>query len=566
MRKILTILTALLLCMPFLLQPSIVQANPDGFQVTLSTDELKLKKFHRIMAMKNKSKSFQQKKIKHNDHAKALYEITTTSVQYRGQASNTKQDEYFFRIASPSQVQIKANHTSTKIDYLLFGMDTYGNLAFYQNGDTLPAGEYSFIIFVDNATLLSYDYVISGVQFAEVPDTKLPVITMTSPKLPISRLPQNTSQLLFEGITDTEFQLISNETFTHTFNDNFYFYVPLKPGNNYVDMHSFTPSGNAVYINLDFIVPALKRLGGYDRFEVAANVSKEMPPSDTVIISSGGNGKFADALAGGALAGLYQAPILLTGQTSLPEATIAEIERRQPSRAIIMGGVGTVDTAVETQLQELGVSVIKRIDGANRFAVSANAANELTRILGAETKDTAIIANGLDFPDALSASSLTNDALIPTLLINPNSTSLPAEIDAFLKSHPKINKFVIVGGVGSVPSSIASKLDAIGDIQRIDGKDRYVVNLNLIKQFGMDMRYMVFAKGTDYPDALAGGPLAGSLAPTLSPLILTPTSSLYADLKSYLDSKQKEIQVIYLLGDESSISPEVEAQLNTYVQ
>lgn len=562
MRKIFLTLCSLLLLFP-LIQTSYVQANSETFQAITSDDDWKIKKINRIMTIKNQSKSLEMKKA--NQKHQTQNEITTTSVQYRGQASNFKQDEYVFKVAQQSKIQIQANHTSNKIDYLLIGIDPYGNLSFYQDGDTLPIGEYSFIVFVDNNTLLNYDYTIQGVHFAEEPETKLPSISFTSPNLPIHRLPKNTSQLLFEGTTDTAFTLISNESYTRTFQGNFHFTIPLKTGNNYVDMYSFTSSGNATYINLDFIVPALKRLGGYDRFEVAANVSKEMPPSDTIIISSGGNGKFADALSGGALAGLYQAPILLTGQTSLPNATIEEIQRRQPNRAIIMGGTGTVDPAVEDQLRTLGINIIQRIDGANRFAVSANAAKELTRVLGSQTKDTAIIASGLDFPDALSASSLTSDALIPTLLINPNSSSLPSEIDAFLKSHPNIKHFVIVGGVGSVPNTIASKLTSYGSVQRIDGKDRYAVNLNLIKQFGMDMRYLVFAKGTDYPDALAGGPLAGSLAPTLSPLILTPTNSLYADFKTYLDSKKRDIQVIYLLGDESSISSQVEAQLNTYI-
>ncbi|MFC7441146.1 cell wall-binding repeat-containing protein [Laceyella putida] len=568
MRNILILLSALLALLPFSFLPNSAHASKDVIQAAkkTTTDDFKMKKFHRIMAMKQETKQKQQKKSNGESRSPlAADEVTTTSVNYKGQASNTRQDEYVFQVASSSQVQITANHTSTKIDYLLVGMDASGNLSFYQSGDTLPAGDYSFMVFVDNTSALSYDYVISGVQFASEPDLRVPAITFTSPTFPVSRLPQNTSSLLFSGTTDTETELVSNETFTQSFIGDFNFSVPLHPGNNYVDMQSVTATGNATYINLDLVVPALKRLDGYSRYDVAANVSKEMPPSDTVIITSGGDGKFADALSGGSLAGLNQAPVLLTAQTSLPTATVSEIQRRQPSRAIIMGGVGTVDTAVETQLKELGVTTIQRIDGANRFAVSANAASELTRILGAETKDTAIIASGLDFPDALSASSLTSDALIPTLLINPNSTSLPAEIDAFLKSHTRIKNFIIVGGVGSVPDAIATKLDALGDVKRIDGADRYAVNLNLIKEFGMDLRFMVFAKGTDYPDALAGGPFAGSLAPTLSPLVLTPTSSLYANLKTYLDANQKNIQVIYLLGDESSISANVATQLNTYV-
>ncbi|MFC7441133.1 cell wall-binding repeat-containing protein [Laceyella putida] len=563
MHKLFTISLSVVAALQLSVLPATAHATATvGTTQTQLSEADKLKTLHRIMGVKEHSKWQSEPKLSTRG---ITAQTVTTPVNYKGTASNTKQDEYVFRVSSPGTVRITANHTHAKIDYMLAGVDSSGSIQLYQSGDTLPAGEYSFVVMADSASALSYDYVISGVTFASQPDTTLPTIAFTSPSFPVSRLPQNTSSIIFSGNTNAQAEIFSNDDFYKSFTGDFNFTLPLHPGNNYVDLSAVAASGNATYYTLDLVVPTIKRLGGHDRFDVSANVAKEMPLSDTVIIASGGAGKFADALSGGSLAGLYQGPILLSSQSALPAPIVEEIKRRQPTTAVIMGGTDTIGTSVETQLKGLGVTNIKRMSGANRFAVAANAANHLTAELGAATSDTAIIANGLIFPDALSSSSLASDALVPTLLVT--DSKVPVEIETFIKNHTKVRNFVIVGDEGSVSKAVADRLTALGGtVKRVVGADRYQVNLNLAKLYGMDLGHLVFAKGTDYPDALSGGPLAAFSAPVLSPLFLTPTTSLTTSLQSYLDANRSKIQVIYILGDEGSISASVANQLEQYVQ
>ena len=59
---------------------------------------------------------------------------------------------------------------------------------------------------------------------------------------------------------------------------------------------------------------------------------------------------FPDALAGGPVAGLNQGPILLVTKHTIPGPTATELDRLNPKSIVILGGVGVVSSAVETQL------------------------------------------------------------------------------------------------------------------------------------------------------------------------------------------------------------------------
>lgn len=89
------------------------------------------------------------------------------------------------------------------------------------------------------------------------------------------------------------------------------------------------------------------RIGGPDRYAVAVALSRDrFYPGifDTVFLATGLG--FPDALAGAALAGNAPAPLLLVPGTCVPEAVVAEIERLEASRIVILGGEATVAVSV----------------------------------------------------------------------------------------------------------------------------------------------------------------------------------------------------------------------------
>jgi putative cell wall-binding protein len=303
----------------------------------------------------------------------------------------------------------------------------------------------------------------------------------------------------------------------------------------------------------------LKRMNGANRFEVSANISKELSDrgftSDTVVIARGD--LYTDALSGGPLATQSKSPILLTATSSLPTPIQDEIKRRQPAKAIILGGTGSVSTNVETQLQSLGVTNIERIDGPNRFAVSASVAE---KVAAGGTTNTAIIASGLNFPDALSASSVAGQKGYPILLVG--TSSIPDQIKTFIANHPEITNYVIVGGPATVSDTVKTELEGMGKaVTRISGANRFEVGVNLVKHFNMSASSLVFARGDVFADALSGGPLA---ALTGSPILLTPSYSLNSSVGAFLTEKSAEFQTGYILGGFASVTQDLKWKITRY--
>ncbi|MGA1836834.1 cell wall-binding repeat-containing protein [Herbiconiux sp. 11R-BC] len=105
----------------------------------------------------------------------------------------------------------------------------------------------------------------------------------------------------------------------------------------------------AVVANLGAIAPTT-RLGGPDRFAVAAAVSADAFPggASTVYVASGA--VFPDALSGGAAAVNQAAPVLLVTADAIPAPVAAELDRLNPTKIVVLGGTATVSSAVQTAL------------------------------------------------------------------------------------------------------------------------------------------------------------------------------------------------------------------------
>src|SRR5699024_6256681 len=170
--------------------------------------------------------------------------------------------------------------------------------------------------------------------------------------------------------------------------------------------------------------------------------------SDTVILARGM--EYADALAGVPLAYKEDAPILLTPSDELWDATASEIERLGASEAIILGGSNAISDDVSSELEYLGLEV-KRIAGDTRFETAALIASEVAP----EGIDKVVVANGMDFPDALSVASFAAKEGFPILLTK--SDWMPeATTDTIVELESV--RTIVVGGPSVVNDSIIGEL------------------------------------------------------------------------------------------------------------
>ena len=302
--------------------------------------------------------------------------------------------------------------------------------------------------------------------------------------------------------------------------------------------------------------PAVTRFSGADRYATAAAISAGSfsPGVPVVFVATGA--AFPDALAGAAVAGRMGAPVLLVTATSVPAVTTTELARLKPDRIVILGGSGVVSNAVGAALAAYAPGGVFRIAGANRYETAAAIA--FTYFIPGV--NTAFIATGSNFPDALAGAAVAGKVGGPILLVSP--TAIPtATAQALGYLHPQ--RIVILGGTGAVSAGVATALKAYttGTVTRISGANRYATAAAISKAyFAAGVSAVFVATGTNFPDALAGAAVAGHLRVPV--ILVTPTGIPTA---ADIELERLNPGRVVILGGTGAVSAAVAIQLGAYI-
>ncbi|WP_411681658.1 cell wall-binding repeat-containing protein [Clostridium thailandense] len=195
------------------------------------------------------------------------------------------------------------------------------------------------------------------------------------------------------------------------------------------------------------------RLGGQDRFDTnkyivnSMNVQKGTP---IVIVNAYG---FADALSASSVAALNGYPIIMTSNSALTDEAKDMIKNIEPKEVYIIGGYASVGYNVKNQIRELVPSLesdnLISLAGDDRYETSLSICKYFN-----VNSDTAVIANGENFPDALSGSALAAKLNAPIVLTDGSDITKQKEfID---KSNFK--NIILLGGPSSIDFSIEYEL------------------------------------------------------------------------------------------------------------
>ncbi|MGN6688758.1 MAG: cell wall-binding repeat-containing protein [Actinomycetales bacterium] len=188
------------------------------------------------------------------------------------------------------------------------------------------------------------------------------------------------------------------------------------------------------------------RWAGADRYATAAAVSSHTftPGVPDVFVATGAN--FPDALAATAAAGAAGAPVLITPPAGLPTAVKTELARLKPARITIAGGATVVPNAIATALQGYTTGTVRRLYGQDRDGTAAAIAATFAAPVGR-----AMLATGLNFPDALAGAAvagrdhapvlLTDRACLSSVIVNQLNRLTPTQAS-------------ILGGVGAVGAPV----------------------------------------------------------------------------------------------------------------
>lgn len=284
----------------------------------------------------------------------------------------------------------------------------------------------------------------------------------------------------------------------------------------------------------------LKEVYGQNRYDTGVQVSSAGWNEGSNAVVLGRGDLPIDALTGSVLAKKFQAPMLLTMSSSLPDNVAAELNRLQPKTVYIIGGLSAVSKEVQLQIEKLGYSV-KRIAGKNRYDTSVQVANEIG--INSEL----ILTTGKESPDALSIAPYAGIKQFPILFTEQNS--LPPEVKGTIQNGD-IQKVTIIGGENAISAKVAAELSHLGvkTIERIAGANRYETSVAIASRFQgeLNLKSLYFASGVSFIDALPGSAMA---ALNGSPILLTNnTSTLPTSLRDFLEKGLPATPDVTILG------------------
>lgn len=290
--------------------------------------------------------------------------------------------------------------------------------------------------------------------------------------------------------------------------------------------------------------PSESRLEGDNRFETAVAVSQQYGVvGNPVVLVTGTN--FADALAAGPVAAKLDASLLLTTPDSLPSVVAEELSRLQPSEVYVIGSGSSVSDATFAAAAAYSGAKMERIAGVDRIDTAAKLAERFFA-----DADTALLATGWNFPDALSASAAGSFAEQPVLLTTTGS--LASRVVDVIKGG-----VITVGVLGSEASVSATAFDALKPAGatgiRYSGADRYETNIAVNEAYApaTAVDTIAVATGRNYPDALVASVVVDR---ERAALVLTPGACSVPATVEYVAELGSVSEVV--LGSDASVKDE----------
>ena len=309
-------------------------------------------------------------------------------------------------------------------------------------------------------------------------------------------------------------------------------------------------------------VLSVARLFGPHRYATAAAVAAHGRAGEsggTVILASGADANFPDALAASSLSGAEgNAPIVLTDPNALSDDARSTILSLSPSKVYVIGSVWSVSASAENEVRSL-VGSVERIGGADR----QETADLIYAKVGAGRAKTAVIATAGKFPDSLSASSWAARTESPIFLAHFGGTGLSEKTREALRTGG-FERILVLGDGYSVSAAVEAEARSLAGLPesavvRLGGEDRFATSVKVAEwatsadradHERLDFSNVAVTRGDKHADALAGGALQGRDG---SVILLTDTRSAYGPALSMVAGRSGEVGEIRFFGDEYSV-------------
>ncbi len=240
------------------------------------------------------------------------------------------------------------------------------------------------------------------------------------------------------------------------------------------------------------------RYWGNTRYDTSFAIAEELyeldGTFDNVVLAYGGN--FPDALSGGYLAKVKDAPLMLINKGQEERATAYISSHMNPEGTVyLLGGASVIRNEYEEWLKAQNFNV-KRLAGDNALGTNL----EILRECGEGAKGL-LIATAEGFADSLSGS-----AVGMPMMLTRNGKLTSEQI--YWIAYSGIRNFYILGGTYAVPETVAEELRVYGSVERVYGDNRYGTSDAIMRRFYQNPDTLTLVNGRTFPDGLSGAPLA----------------------------------------------------------
>ncbi|SHH32800.1 cell wall-binding repeat-containing protein [Desulfosporosinus lacus] len=272
--------------------------------------------------------------------------------------------------------------------------------------------------------------------------------------------------------------------------------------------------------------------------------------------------QFSDSLAAAPLSKKLDAPILMTGSSTLDDRTLAGLRELGARNIYIVGGTVAIAQGIEDSLSK--DYTVTRIAGLQGYDTAAL----ISAQVGIDSTRTVYLANGSAIPDAIAISAFAGAQGNPILLTDKDVLP-PSTLQAL--TNLNATNVVLLGGTAVISNAVENQLSSGFLVKRWGGHDRYdtqsIIFQNLLnKETPQSPLYFTsglvrqddVSWGKPYADALLTAALAAKNGGIVA---MTEPNTIPSGLNFFLLFNKGYIPKSVVVGNNSGVSYNVEQQL-----
>ena len=320
------------------------------------------------------------------------------------------------------------------------------------------------------------------------------------------------------------------------------------------------------------------RLAGESAADTSARIATEAFPEGSEWVVIARDDDFADAMSATGLAGVLDAPIVLTDRYSLSDAAARAVQALGAKKAYIIGGTGAIPGDIEGGLATFGCQTQGRIFGYDSWDTSTECAKKIAEH-GGNPDGNAVVAMSTNFQDALSISSYAYKYQVPIFLETDEAHGRQLTETAVSAIKELSGTIYVPGGNGAVPQASVEEVFGKERVVRLSGWDGYdtsnQIATYMVEHGLLSPSTICLASGAPDPkgvDALAGAALAGKAGgvvllananPRFGSISTTTIEGVDSEgTPAFLPSHANDVDQAYILGGKAVMPAELQQRVN----